>query len=106
MKTLTNQQGDVLFYKLKELPSYLQLIDREGGKFIFAKGEATGHHHATVDEIEFYQDDNGRLFIKAENQFTVTHQEHKPQTISRGIYEIGIVQEFDYDAQQAKNVID
>ena len=40
------------------------------------------------------------------NQLTVTHEEHDAQVIVDGIFEIGIVKEYDYDEEEARNVMD
>jgi len=105
MKNLTNQQGDVLFYKIKKLPDGLKRKGKDKRGAVFAEGEHTGHYHSTTDNVVLYEK-GGVIFANAAEDFRLTHQEHDTQTVPAGIYEIGIVQEYDYDEEAARNVID
>lgn len=105
MKQLKNQQGDVLFYKIDKLPNGVKEKGKDSRGAVFAEGEHTGHYHGTVDDVVLYEKD-GVLFVDAKEDFSVTHQEHDTQRVPAGIYEIGIVQEYDYDEEAARNVID
>jgi hypothetical protein len=95
------QQGDVIIAK----------VDKIKGKLLnhktLAKGEKTGHHHTiTEGEAELYEE-NGVLFLRVNSEnATLTHQEHKPIVIDKGDYEIGIVQEYDHFAEEARRVAD
>ena len=40
------------------------------------------------------------------DEAVVTHEEHNAITIKKGDYEIGIVQEYDHFAEEARNVAD
>lgn len=95
------QQGDVLIKKV------LEIKGKKLNHLTLAKGEKTGHHHTiTEGEAELYEE-NGILYlhIKSDNA-TLTHQEHKPIVIDKGNYEIGIVQEYDHFAEEARRVAD
>ena len=95
------QQGDVL---IKRVTS----IKGEKLKHLtLALGAATGHHHTVTEgDAELYEHE-GTLFLKVKSEnATLTHQEHLPITIPKGDYKIGIVQEYDHFAEEARNVAD
>lgn len=100
------QQGDVKMHKIDSLPNGLKLQKKSRRGYVLAEGEVTGHAHVIDSEIEFYRDDQGRLYFKTEKEVTVKHEEHKPIIVKPGIYRVGIVQEYDYDAMQARDAID
>ena len=103
------QQGDVLFYGMEKLPEGLRPKEPvHPGLVIFAVGEATGHHHSAVaDDVELYVDAYGVLWCRVTaDEAVVTHQEHKPVTLKRGNYRIGIVREYDPFADEARPVRD
>ena len=95
------QQGDVL----------VKSSDRVKGKKLhhltLALGEATGHHHTiTKGDAELY-DFKGTLFLHVESdEAELTHQEHNTIVLPKGDYEIGIVQEYDHFAEEARSVQD
>jgi hypothetical protein len=90
------QQGDVIIRSIEKIPDGVKQVSRTARGFVLAEGEATGHAHVIEDDIEMYEKD-GVLFIKADRPVTVKHEEHKPITLSKGIYTIGLVREYDYD---------
>lgn len=96
-----SQQGDVCIIKVEKI---------KGNKLnhlTLAKGEKTGHHHTiTEGDAELYEE-KGILYLRVNSEnATLTHQEHKPITIEHGDYEIGIVQEYDHFAEEARRVAD
>jgi hypothetical protein len=95
------QQGDVLIKKVSEIKG------KKLNHLTLAKGEATGHHHTiTEGDAELYESE-GTLFLKVNSEkATLTHQEHKTIELPKGNYEIGIVQEYDHFAEEAKKVRD
>jgi hypothetical protein len=100
------QQGDVLIKGINEMPKGLKKEERKQRGYVLAEGEVTGHYHAIADEIDLFSNEDGTLFMKNEKEVVVTHDEHKPVKIPAGIWEIGIVQEYDHFAEEARNVAD
>lgn len=100
------QQGDVLLKKIeinlenavKEMPN--------GGRWIIAEGEVTGHAHAITESEAIVYTKNGVRYILTEQGFTITHEEHGPITVEPGTYEIGIVREYDHFVDEAREVAD
>lgn len=95
------QQGDVCIFKVDNI---------KGNKLehlTLAKGEKTGHHHTiTEGDAELYEE-NGILYLRVNSkEATLTHQEHKSIVIGKGDYKIGIVQEYDHFAEEARRVAD
>jgi hypothetical protein len=99
------QQGDVTI-EAKPVPAGAQ---KKGG-LVLAEGEVTGHAHrvkpsngAEAEMLEL----GGRIFLRIlGGDATVVHEEHKPITLPAGEYEIGRVLEYDYDAEEARQVAD
>ena len=68
------------------------------GDFLLAKGEATDHAHRLVFEdgdVDIFMDVEGNYILNVIREAQLTHQEHKPITLSRGIYMQKIEQEYD-----------
>lgn len=96
------QQGDVLISQSKIPQKAIKLPH-----LTLAIGEATGHHHTiTEGEAELLEADSKWYLRVLSEEAILTHQEHKPITILKGEYEIGIVQEYDHFAEEAKRVQD
>ena len=98
------QQGDVLIKKLLKLPENLKLKNNN----IVAVGEVTGHYHEVIgSNVETFYDEFGNLFLNVNcDDAIISHQEHKHFNIPLGIYEIGIVREYDHFAEEARMVRD
>jgi hypothetical protein len=108
-KVLFLQQGDVLIKRVNSLPSKAIAKKPTPKGYVLAEGEHTGHAHRIAnietDICELYEKD-GVLYIKANNPCNLTHEEHKQITIPEGIWEIGIVKEYDHFLEEARNVED
>ncbi len=80
-KPLMLRQGDVQFIRIDSLP---QQTEPKKDNVLF-HGEATGHAH-TVDAGEIFTGIDGVLYLHTAGLTTVSHQEHKPLTLTPGIY--------------------
>ncbi|MDW8003011.1 MAG: hypothetical protein RMJ39_10210 [Deltaproteobacteria bacterium] len=105
MEPILKVQGDVYFVKTEELPSWVKLVTPRGGRYVLARGEATGHAHAIEDteNVTLYEV-NGTLYLKVDNPVTVVHEEHKPINLEPGIWRVGIQREYDYFELVYRNV--
>lgn len=114
MTEVKYQHGDVLLKAIKTLPKGLK--EKKGNTL--ALGETTGHHHSIVEVgkehrmlesvqgFSFYEDENGTSFVSLEKPLDLKHQEHKTITVDPGFYEIDIVREYDYEANEVRRVVD
>ena len=97
------QQGDVLLRTVLSIPSGAA---RKQTRAVLAYGEATGHCHEAIGEgVELYERD-GVLYLAAPAGARVTHQEHQAVALPPGNYQVGIVQEYDHFAEEARSVQD
>jgi hypothetical protein len=48
----------------------------------------------------------GGKYIDVKKDSVLSHEEHNTISITAGIYKIGIVQEYDHFAEEARNVAD
>ena len=95
------QQGDVIIKKVDSIKG------KKLNHLTLAVGEATGHHHTITEGDAVLYEDNGLLYLHVESDSaTLTHQEHKPITIEKGDYEIGIVREYLHFEEEARKVVD
>jgi len=99
----TWQQGDVLGRAIGALPKKLKKKENT----VVALGEATGHKHEVVGAgVECYEDEKGNIFISAPQGGRIQHEEHHAIELPPGNYSIGIVQEYDHFAEEARRVAD
>lgn len=106
MKTAnkTAQQGDVILRKLESMPQgEVKKITRK--KLILAHGES-GHSHVIEDNDAELIQIGERMLLRLERSATVTHEEHKPITLSPGIWEVGRVREYDWFSKMERQVMD
>lgn len=98
---IENQQGDVILKRTTNLRG------KKLNHLVLAEGEKTGHKHQIIEgDAELYED-NGTLYLRVNSdQAILAHEEHKHQVIEKGDYQIGIVQEYDHFAEEARNVAD
>lgn len=99
-------QGDVLFRGREELPEEgIEILTH----LILAEGEATGHKHIVRGSARLYEkttNNRNRFLQVLDKEVTVEHEEHHTVTLEKGIYEIGIGQEYDHFAEEARQVKD
>ena len=100
------QQGDVLIKKINKLPEGLEKIKTKNNLWIIAEGETTGHYHAIAEKEAIVYEKEGKKYILTEEGFTITHQEHEKIKVEPGLYEIGIVQEYDPFQKTIENIRD
>jgi hypothetical protein len=74
-------------------------------KSILAEGEATGHKHRLVSEVEIYEHHDGAREFTLDQPTDLVHEEHKSIALPGSVaYNSDIVREFDYFAEQARKV--
>jgi len=100
------QHGDVYLNRVEIDLAGAQEEKPKKGCLIVAEGELTGHAHRVKEKEAIICVKDGKRYILTEEGFTITHEEHKPITVTPGTYEIGFVQEFDYFTGESKNVAD
>jgi hypothetical protein len=107
------QQGDVLIERLIEQTdtSKGRVIVHPSGRVVLAEGEATGHAHVVKcepgTEAKLIDMGDQKILEITGGKASVVHEEHKTITkVGPGQHEISIVKEYDYDAEEAKQVID
>jgi len=90
------QQGDVLLIKIDEIENGLKKLKH----LTLAEGETTGHsHRITTGTATLYQASGPRAGFVLEvssDTATLTHEEHKPITLPKGVWQVRKVMEFDH----------
>lgn len=100
----TFQQGDVIGRKLESLPDGQQKPIAKL-RCVLAHGES-GHSHVVESEYAELIQIGERMLLKLSKAATVVHEEHKPITLTPGVWEVGRVREFDYFAMLERQVMD
>ena len=92
------RQGDVLFEYVDAVPSDAKK-QPASRQIVVALGEATGHHHAveTEDPADWWKHAD-ETFVKVTKPAKVTHQEHAPFTLKRGIVRVSRQREYTPEA--------
>lgn len=73
---------------------------------LLATGEVTGHaHRAKGNGVAVYGEGTERL-LEAPEGATVTHEEHGPQKLAPGEYDVSRVREYDPFEQAIRTVAD
>lgn len=103
MKESYLQQGDVIAKRRDKLPIGLTKLDHK----TLALGEATGHSHTFYDDgAELFEDQNKVLWLLITKPVALKHEEHHPIEFNPGVYEIGIVKEYNHFEEEARMVVD
>lgn len=100
------QQGDVLVQKVRSIPEEAVEVRRGRRGFVLAEGEVTGHAHRVKDEIRLYRGEDGMMYLKADNPFTLLHEEHKSIRFTPGVYKAWKVREYDHIEEAIRQVAD
>lgn len=102
------QQGDVCLKKIDKLPEGERKILKKNHKneMVLAEGEKTGHSHTIYEEDSNLMTIDNVMYLDLKNTATLTHQEHGEITLDAGIWQVGIVNEYDYYAQMKRKVVD
>ena len=104
------QQGDVLLTSGAKIPAGAKKVPRKNGRVVLAEGEQTGHQHVVDDaidrELAELLEMDGKRYLDVKDTLTVVHEEHGPVVLEPGVYEVGIVREFDPFAEAVRQVRD
>jgi hypothetical protein len=117
MSTKNNKAVDVILHGeamifTSTLPKSVKRIEPSNKSYhIIADSETTGNHHVVdaVEGVEFYMNDDGTMYMVAENETQVrcVHADrHDTIKIAPGTYEFGTQQEYDHMAQHLQKVRD
>jgi hypothetical protein len=99
------QQGDVLLRSVDSIPKNATQVKRSSKGWVLAEGETTGHAHRIDSDVMLVEHD-GKLFMHNDHEVVLTHEEHNNFIVPPGDWSIGIVQEYDHFAEEARNVAD
>ncbi len=94
------QTGDILYFTTS-LPKDISVV--ENG--VILHSDTTGNTHKVHNGL-LYRDKDGKMYITAKENTTLTHPEHKDLKLPEGDYELRIVKEYDHLLEESRNVID
>jgi len=84
------RHGDLLIEKVGFLPSNIKKVK---GK-VLAEGEATGHKHELIGNVQLFRDKDRQVFFKNQQEVELVHPEHKTIIIPPGFFEVTRQQEY------------
>lgn len=104
----TAQQGDVILTRIKSLPSGTRKVLKKNnkGEMVLAEGETTGHYHGIAENKSELFMINNVMYMDLKENSILTHQEHKHIELEAGVWQIGIVKEYDYFSKMVRKVVD
>ena len=102
MKTqFVARQGDVLLFKVAELPKGAKDVTPDKGDVILAHGEVTGHAHR-IKKTEFPSarifDLGAERYLQIAEKVALTHEEHTAVFLEAGVYR----QAFQFEEKRAE----
>lgn len=103
--------GEAMIFKSK-LPKTAKKINPTNNTYhVIADSETTGNHHVVDcnEGVEFYMDEDGEMFMVAENPTQVRciqENRHTAIPIQVGTYQFGIQKEYDHFEQHLRKVRD
>lgn len=100
------QQGDVALLKFDALPEGAVKIENKVKALAF--GEVTGSRHVADGDVEFFQGLDGTTWMQVLAPCFLKHigGDHLPVPLDKGVYQYGIVNEFDYETMEQRKVQD
>lgn len=105
MEKIYAQHGDVILYKVNEMPVTAKFIGKAKKGYIIEKGEGVHTHTLKEGDMDVYED-NDVLYFKCNSPCEIDHEEHHIQTIQPGIVRKVIEREYDYETEEARKVVD
>jgi len=100
---MLNQQGDVLMFRVDEIPKDAKKLNH----LVIMEGELTGHAHRVSEGIAYLFEHGSTKYIQVVSEkAVVTHEEHHAQTLDKGSYRINQVKEYDHFLEESRAVID
>ena len=97
------RHGDLL---IKEVKKTAGKLVKHTGSFVLAEGTRTGHHHTLTGKGFKVRETADNRYLEIKSPTRLTHQEHDTITIKPGNYVIEHEREFDYELQEARQVMD
>jgi hypothetical protein len=98
------RQGDVLLIPVDNMPNEAQDLSSENGRFILARGEATGHHHSVDATKSRLYSANGKMYLRVDKDIMLEHQEHDPIDLKPGNYEVRLQRQYHPTIEYRQNV--
>lgn len=93
------RQGDVLITKMPKKSKVPKDFSPKADNIVI-EGELTGHKHE-IENGKLYEKED-KIIIEAFNNCVLKHNEHKPISLERGLYEIKIQEEYDEEKHSSK----
>ena len=105
MKKIQNQHGNLLLESVDSIPKDAKEMPVSNG-YVLERGEGVHTHiFPDVSGIRVFER-NGEIFVRVIRETELDHEEHGRQTVKSGIYKKRIERVFDYNAMEARRVID
>lgn len=87
------RQGEILIFKVKEFPFYMQGKKKKNG--VIREGEKEGHEHKVIgkDSQLSLLDDGNSGTLEVKDTATITHPEHGDIKLDKGKYVVKVQEE-------------
>lgn len=101
------RQGDVLLIKVDSLPELTEAVEREDGRLVLARGEATGHAHVVRERrgrLLQWRNSSNWTYLDLPVPAKVEHEEHAPIDLEPGVYRV--LRQREYSPERSNYVAD
>jgi hypothetical protein len=95
-------QGDCVFFKVLKEPEGFKKIKTN----VLFEGETINHKHRIVEGTFELKEKDGVLFLCADTELKVEHEEHRTTTIQPGKYIVDRPREMDHLKNMERKTID
>jgi hypothetical protein len=105
------KHGECIIESVTKLPKQLKRIEVKENYFVVGSSETTGNDHRVRvnDNVEFYEDNLGTLYMKVLSNTEVycpNASRHTETPISTGTYIVKKAREYDFLTQEIRQVRD
>lgn len=102
--------GEVIFREVTQIPASATNANAKG-YFVVGESETVGNDHRLEikEDTEVYLDEHGQIYIenKSDTNIYCPHEKrHDKMTLPSSYWKVVIAQEYDYIAQEKRNVTD
>ena len=106
MNKITNQHGDLLFVKIESIPESAKKVEKLKKGYVLERGEGV-HTHILEDVqgVEVFED-RGEIYVRVSKPVKINHEEHGIQVLEPCIHKKRVERVWDYEATEARKVID
>lgn len=106
MEKVLNQHGDLLLVVVDSIPASAKKVENLERGYVLERGE--GVHTHILEDVEGVEvfEEKGEIYVRVSKPTRINHEEHGIQILQPGIHKKKIERVWDYESEEARQVID